>query len=300
MSIAYPLTSPNVVDGAITVDLMLQEPTRITSYIAEKVNEQLFIDKLFTPENAVGGAIIFDQTVKTDTKVEGTSKIPAGSEFPIVSSTDTEPKVEKVEKTGGKFKVTDEARKRNQGSVIQRESRKLANTITSDIHKGGLEALKSSLTDLGSDKLTVASGGWVAAGKATSGTKTAEKSARADLIRAVAAGAKTELGYAYNLLLTNTDDDAALKIALENDQAVQAFYASFGITPIVTPLLTKGTSYLVAGGAVGTMGVEDPLSAETWDDRKIQSTWFQSWMTVAFGITDPLAIVEITNVDGDA
>lgn len=297
MSIStYPFSGPSVVDGSITVDLLLQEPTRITKYVADLAAKQLFAASIFTAGNASGGAIIFDQLTKNDVYSEGTAKVSAGGEFPNVSSDKGEPLVAKVEKTGGKFKVTDEARKRNDQALIQRESRKLANTIVRDIDTTALAALNAGVAALGSDALTVQSGGWVLAGKTTNANKTAAASARADILRAKAAGAKTELGYNYNLLIMHPDDDLALQIALESDANVQAFYAANGLTPIVSAQATAGTPKLVAGGTVGTMGIEDPLSSEVFDDRKIQSTWYQSWMTAAFGVTDPYAIIDITNV----
>ncbi len=298
--VTYPMAGPSVVDNAITVDLMLQEPTRITRYVSDLAAKNLFVDKIFTATNASGGALIFDQLTKNDIEVAGTAKIAAGAEFPNVSSDKDEPKVKKVEKTGGKFKVTDEARKRNDQALVQRESRKLANKIVKDLHSTGLAALDEALTALTTDKLSVTSGGWVAAGKTTAANKTAAASVRADVLKAKAEGEKTELGYVYDLLIMNTDDNLALQIALESDQAVEAFFRSNGLTPIISPLAKKGTPLLVAGGTVGAMGVEDPLSDETWREAKIQSTWFQSWMTATFGVTDPFAIVEITNADGDS
>lgn len=301
MSLAtYPFDGIEVVDNSITVDLMLQEPKRITRYVSDLAAKQLFANQIFTPDTTVGGAIIFDQLTKNDVYAAGTGEISPGGRFPNVSSEHDEPMVARVKKTGGKFKVTDEARKRNDLSLIQRESRKLANTITRDVDTAALEALEEAHTALGSDALNVESGGWVAAGKATNANKTAAASARADILRAKAAGKSTELGYVYNLLVMNPEDELALQIALEDDAAVQAFYQSHGLTPIVSPQATLGTPKLVAGGTVGTMGIEDPLSTEPYDDRAIQSTWVQSWMTAGFAVTDPFAVIEVTNTQAGA
>lgn len=296
----YPLDAPAVADGSITVNLMLQEPKRITRYISDLAAKQLFAANIFTPDNTVGGAIIFDQLTKNDVYAEGTAEVPAGGEFPIISTSKGDPMVSRVKKTGGKFKVTDEARKRNDQALIQRESRKLANTITRDTDASALLALEDAHTALGADALSVQSGGWVAAGKTTTANKTAASSARADILRAKAAGKKTELGYLYNLLVMTPEDELALNIALETDEAVRAFYQAHGLTPIVSERADLGAPKLVAGGTVGTMGVEDPLSTETFDDRGIQSTWVQSWTSVAFAVTDPLAIIEITNTQAGA
>lgn len=296
----YPLDGLEVVDKSITVDLMLKEPKRITRYVSDLAAKQLFAANIFTADSTEGGAIIFDQLTKNDVYASGTAEVPAGGEFPIITTERDEPMIARVKKTGGKFKVTDEARKRNDQALVQRESRKLANTITRDTDAAALEALEAAHTALEGDALRVESGGWVAAGKATNATKTAAASARADILRAKAEGKKTELGYVYNLLVMTPEDDLALRIALETDDAVQAFFQANGLTPIVSARAELGVPKLVAGGTVGTMGVEDPLSTETYDDRSIQSEWVQSWTTVGFAVTDPFAIIELTNTQAGA
>lgn len=295
MSATYPLDAIEVVDGAITVDLMLNEPQRITRYVSDLAAKQLFAGEIFTADRAVGGAIIFDQLTKNDIQLGGAAEISAGGEFPILSAEGDEPQVARVKKTGGKVKVTDEARKRNNQALLQRELRKLTNTIVVDLDSTALTVLDDAHAALGSDALKVESGGWETAGKTTSANKTAANSVRADILRAKAAGSATELGYVYNQLILHDEDWLNLQIALESDANVQAFLASNGLTVISSPRATKGTPKLVAGQTVGVMGIEDPLSTETYDDRKIQSTWTQSWVTAAFAVTDPLAIVEIEN-----
>ena len=53
---------------------------------------------------------------------------------------------------------------------------------------------------------------------------------------------------------------------------------------------------MLQSGMVGVMGVESPISTETWRDASTQTTWSQTWATVAFGVTDPLAMVKLNGL----
>ena len=72
--------------------------------------------------------------------------------------------------------------------------------------------------------------------------------------------------------------------------------SAYGLTVFSTPLVAAGTGYAVAAGQVGVMGLESPLSTETWREERIQSVWTQSWVTPAFAVTNPLSIVKISGL----
>lgn len=293
----FPFEAPTVSEGAFTVDLMLNQPQRISRYIADLTQESFLTPKLFSTTGATGGAIMFDVARKNDLYVDGGVGIVApGGEFPVVSSSVADPEIRKVKKTGGKFKVTREARRRNDMSVIEREARKLANTIVQDTDATGVEAIYSALTKYDSDVVKVQSGGWAAAGKVKAADRVPAASIRADFIKAKAEGKKLKLGYSYDTLLVHPDDEANFQLAFEDDTKSAALLGAQGITLESSDAVKSGTALLVSGGTLGVMGVEDPLTTEVWEDKSIQSDWTQSFTSVAFGITDPLAIIQITGI----
>lgn len=120
----YPFGAPTVSGNNITVDLMLKEPTRINQYLSDLVLKKFFADRIFNNGGGVsGGALVYTQLTKNDLfATTGVQKVAPGAEFPTVSFDRPEPKVAVVEKWGGKFDVTDEARDRNDLSLIQSEA----------------------------------------------------------------------------------------------------------------------------------------------------------------------------------
>jgi hypothetical protein len=71
---------------------------------------------------------------------------------------------------------------------------------------------------------------------------------------------------------------------------------------ISTPRKTAGSAYLLAGGEVGEMRLEEPLRTSTADELQsaptmIERTWVQSLVNPVFFVTDPYAIIEITGLD---
>ena len=45
------------------------------------------------------------------------------------------------------------------------------------------------------------------------------------------------------------------------------------------------------------MGVEDPISTDNEYVKATQQTWFYTWASMAFGLTDPFAVVKITGLN---
>ena len=112
---AYPLAAPTVSGSTITVEQMLNQPTRITRYLSDIALRNYISPLIFsTPGGVSGGAVVYDQLTLNDLfPTRDVQEVTPGSEFPITTSENGEPKVAAVEKHGGKFFVTDEAKDRN-------------------------------------------------------------------------------------------------------------------------------------------------------------------------------------------
>lgn len=295
MSISYPLSAPEVREGDITIDLMLKEPTRITRYVSDLSTQGFFIDQVFSTSGVSGGALLYDQLLVNDLYAIGDPGIVSpGGEFPMVEHPDREPKVAKVQKIGGKFAVTDEAVKRNNPVMFQQGATRLANSIRREVHKLGLKALEDSLGAIGDKAITLTSAGWAAPTKTAKNAQTPAGAPVKDFIDLRLAAEQTDLGISYDTLILNPADYANFQLFYGTEAG--AILSSFGLRVFSTPLVAAGEGYAVAAGQVGVMGLESPLSTETWREERIQSVWTQSWVTPAFAVTNPLSIVKISGL----
>ncbi|MDO4928958.1 MAG: hypothetical protein Q3976_07870 [Corynebacterium sp.] len=294
----FPLATAQVNDGAITIDMMLNEPTRIDRYVGTLVERDLLAKHIFGNVTTSGGALLFDQLTSNEALAANKPGIVApGAEFPVLHTTTEDPVIAKVQKTGGKFGVTDEAKIRNDSMLLQRKTAQVANTMVQDLDRRGVEALRAASATV-SGALTVTSNGWAAA----TGVKAAEKAAKtaegellANLLDAQEAIESKSLGYKPDTLVLSPKDTKNLKLLLGVANYAEVL-SSFGLTLYTTTAVEDGEGYVLQAGAVGVMGVESPISTETWRDASIQTTWVQTWATVAFGVTDPFAMVKLTGL----
>jgi hypothetical protein len=293
----YPGAAPTVANGAITVDLMLQEPARISKYIADITALKMFTDRLFGHSDAQGGAILYE--VNTENQMladDHTGIIAPGGEYPELDATPGEPKVAQVKKLGGKFSITDEAKARNDMALLQRRAQRISNTMVFDVDNNGMLAIKKAIQEYGSYIPKVESSGWVSMNKTEKLKQTAAKSIRAELNAALAAGEKTQMGYLYNLLVLHTDDALQLANTFDTNDAQDAFLKSQGLEVISSPLATPGEGLLVAEGQVGTIGMEEPISTATWRDEARDLTWTKVKAVLEHVVTDPMAMVRLTGL----
>ncbi|TWS25357.1 hypothetical protein FK268_09195 [Tsukamurella sputi] len=295
LPVQYPLGPPQVSGSTLTVDTMLREPTRITRYISDLSLQRFFADQVFSPIGGVsGGAILYTQLTYNDLySTRDVANVAPGAEFPIVSADRPTPQVAQVEKFGGKFAVTDEARDRNDPSAIQMESMKLANTINRKLHQRAVATLNAAITS----DTTVGGNNW--ASVVTSGTSqaTAQQWPAADLAKAQLVADRTELGVDFNLLLVNPQEKANFDIIYgASSQSSAAVLAAYGLTMFATNRVAPGTAYLLASGQVGVMGVEKPISTETWREAEEQVTWVQTDVRPVFAVTNPYSVVKLTGI----
>src|SRR6476659_10222312 len=125
--VAHPLGPPTVSGTTFSVDLALNNPTRVTRTLMDLTLQRFFADRVFTNSGGVsGGAVVYDELLANDLYLNSDiAYVNPGDEFPMVVGQRRAPKVAEVEKWGGKFFVTVEARDRNDASVFVRHMRQL-------------------------------------------------------------------------------------------------------------------------------------------------------------------------------
>lgn len=294
----FPLSPATVQNGSITVDMFVKEPTRISRYVSDIVQANLVSQFLFTTVGATGGAILFDRLEKNDALAnQNPGVIAPGAEFPSMDAGRSEPIVERVVKTGGKYEVTREAQIRNNPTLLQRGAGRVANTMVVDIDTRAFNALSATLGSF-EGALTVMSSGWASAAKVANSAKTAvtgDGQIVSDLLDAQALIDETRLGYKADSLILNPKDSVTLKKVfgikmwreILNDMELK-LYKTSAVKP--------GEGFVLQSRAAGVMGVEDPISTDSEYIKSRQVTEFYTWATMAFGITDPLSIVKLSNL----
>lgn len=294
--VAHPLAAPTISGDLITIDTMLQQPTRITAFLMDLTLQRFILDRIFTSEGGVtGGAVVYDQAIENELYLDrDVERVAPGAEFPIVSSQRRAPKIAEVEKYGGKYFFTDEARDRNDQAAFRNENIKLGNTIVRKLNSQAITVLEAAIAG-NSGNSTFVGNDWSAAIPNGSNPTAPALTPGADLAKANLLADQRELGIHYNILLlspVNMNElrlfyGASLNQMLE-DNGFDEAYASNRVT--------TGTAYAVAEGQLGEMRLEQPLTTETWREQGTQRTWVQSSVRPVMFVTNPFAVMKITGL----
>lgn len=295
--ITYPLGPPVYSGNTLTVDTALREPTRVTRRIADLTLQRFITSQIFaTGAGVQGGAVVYDQATLNDLYLErDVERVAPGDEFPLVTSTRPTPSVALVEKWGGKFFITDEARDRNDIAHFNNQVTKLGNTIVRKVNTNAVAVLDAAITALGGAG-TFAGNNWGAVVTSGASQSVAGLWPAADFAKAEMLAEVDELGYTYDLWLLNPAQQ--MQLAIIYGSALADVLASAGIRTYVSNRIPAGTGYAVATGQVGELRVEQPLTTETWRESKIQSEWVQASVRPVMYVTEPYAVKKITGLDG--
>ena len=293
-AIAHPLGPPTVTNTTLTVDQALNAPQRITRMVMDLTKQRFFVDRVFSSGGGVtGGAVIYDELAGNDLYADrDVQRVAPGSEFPEVTFSRRAPKVAEVEKWGGKFFFTDEARDRNNVGEFTRAVRQLSNTIVRKINQRGVDVLEAAVT---ANSRSVVGNDWSAVVTAGSSASAANLWPAFDFADANRQADVEELGVVYDLAIMNPVQ--YLELATVYGPDLDAMLASVGFDIYVTNRVAAGVMYIVASGQVGEMRLEQPLSSETWRDPDgKQQTWVQSSVRPLFFVDNPYAVLKFTGL----
>jgi len=292
----YPY-GPLTVDGdTYTVDFLTKDPSRVTRAIAQLALQKFFVDKVFAPSGTItGGAVLYEQATENDLYPNrDVQKVEAGAEFPIVSFDRSAPRTAQVEKFGGKFAVTDEARRRNEVGRVNRAISQLANTIQRKTQAVAVAVLDAAVAE---HSRTASGTSWLDASATIAANQLSTVGPLADLTSVEQSNAVQELGYSYNFAIMNPQEWRNFRLAAGGQVSdARALLADSGISDVwITNRKDAGSVYWLSQRQVGELGYEVPLSTETWRDSDgKQQDWYQSFVLPICYVTDPYAILETT------
>lgn len=291
----YPLGPPTVSTTLMTVDLALNNPTRITRTVMDLSLQRFFADRVFTSAGGVtGGAVVYDLVVANDLYTNrDIGRVSPGAEFPLVTSLRRAPQVAPVEKWGGKFFITIEARDRNDVSVFTRHIRQLANTIVRKINQRAVGILSAAVT---ANSRTIVGNNWQTVVTTGASASNATLWPARDFARVAMIADQEELGIVFNLFIMNPQEYFQLATIYGN--SLLQLIDSLGLDIFVTNRVPAGTMYAVAEGQAGQMRIEQPLKTETWYEEETQRFWTQSSVRPVMFIDNPHAVLQLTGLAG--
>jgi hypothetical protein len=294
--VAHPLGPPTVSGTRITVDMMLNQVTRITRMISDLSLQRFIADRVFANGGGVsGGAVIYDVADLNELyAARDVEKVAPGGEIPLVTGLQRGPNVAEVEKWGGKVFITDEAKDRNDSAKFTKLMRQLTNTIIRKINARSMETLLNAVTTWNQ---TVVGHNWSSVITAGTNASTASQYPLADFALAAQMAEQDELGIEYDLWLLNPQEYAQL-IIIYQAQGLRNILDELGISIYVSNRVPAGTAYAVAAGQVGQIRIEKPLGTETWRDPDHERTFVQSTVRPLFFVDNPYAILRFTGLHG--
>lgn len=292
-AVVNPLGPPTISTTTMTVDLALQQPTRITRMISDLTLQRFFADRVFASGGGVtGGAVVYDPVAANDLYAgRDVGRVSSGGEFSVLTFQRRAPQVATVEKWGGKVYVTDEARDRNNTSEFTRSMRQMANTIVRKINQRAVEVLDAAVT---ANSRTASGHSWSAVVVGGSSQSAANLWPARDFGAAQLQAEQEELGIVYDLWIINPTE--MLSLATVYGPYLAQVLVSMGIDLYVTNRVAAGTAYVVAQNMVGEMRIEKPLSTETWRDSGRQISWVQSDVRPLFFVDNPFAVLKFTGL----
>lgn len=291
----YPLGTPSVSGNNITVDLMLKEPTRINRYISDIALQKFYADRIFAAAGGVsGGALLYTQLTANDLyPTRDVQEVEPGAEFPEVTFDRPEPRVATVKKIGGKFRITDEARDRNDLTVIQNEGAKIGNTVQRNIHTRAIAALEASITEIGAP-VQVTGVSWADAAGLTLTTTANNIQPAADFAKAALKAETFELGGEFNLWIVNPQEMTNFQTTYGDRW--RDVLSNNEVEMISSNRVPAGTAYAVQERMVGELRFEQALKTVTWRDDSTESEWVQTSVRPLFAVTNPYAVLKFTGL----
>lgn len=287
---------PELSGRNLTVDIALKNPTILRSRIAQIADSQLLAPQFYHPLGAPvqGGAILYNVLKASDQYATDVEKRSPGAEYKVVEGVDPETQMATVNDWGGKFPMTVEQIKRNVVSYMDQQTTQLGNTLAKKLDVAAMAAIEAAIDSAN----TVTGHSWeslVFVGTLSSITASNDRPT-ADFSAAQLKSDLQELGVTHNLLVVHPNQAHKLRTAY-GDQ-LQAMLESAGLSMFVNPRVPTGVAYVLERGRVGTVGFEEPLTVQVWEDKERRQWWVQAYAVPAFAVERPYALKKITGLEG--
>lgn len=296
-AVTHPLGAPSVNGRDITVDMMLNQPKRVNRYLMDLSQQRFIMDLFFTSvDGGDAGAIVYDQQTTNELyPTRDVQRIAPGASYPNIAAEEMTPGVATQEKWGGKFPVTDEARKRNLSAALQNRIVKLANGLVRKWNQRAVAELDASIAATGQEYSSP--NNWSTVVTAGTSASSAEAYPAADLAHIQMLAEVAELGVEVNALAVNPVQAASLRV-LYGSTGMRDMLGDLGITTFMSSnRVAAGSAYYGAQGGVGEVGVEQPLTTKTYRDEDHDRDFVKSSFIAVPYVTNPYSVWKLTSLN---
>jgi hypothetical protein len=249
----FPAAAPVLTGDSLAISRFLQSPTAIARRLRDYQDLRFVADQLLTQRfRSQGGAVLYEMTEPfvSDRTAEAVS---AGSEYPYANLPTGTGAVAAIQKWGQKVLLTDEEIARNvyAGAAVDRQMRKVVNTIISQVDAIAMSAISSAVT------ATQAGTDWSGATPAF----------LRDILKAKAKILTLNLGYHPDTLVVNDNQyafmmsDTVITNAWRRETTDNPVYTGTvemvaGLHIVVSPAIPVGNAYVLDSTSLGGMADE--------------------------------------------
>jgi len=250
----YPAAAPTLSGDALTISRFLSNPAYLTRRLRDYRDLRFMSDQVLTGRyRSQGGAVLYEQSEPfvSDRTVES---VGAGSEYPYANLPTGTAAVAAIQKWGQKVLLTDEEIARNSypGSAVDKSTRKVVNSIISQVDSISMSLISSAVTQ------TFA---------VTTAWNAASPTFLRDILRAKAVALALNLGYNVDTLLVNDTQYAYLmtdttltntwrREATDNPVYTGNIERVAGLNIIVSPAVAAGNAFVLDSTQLGGMADE--------------------------------------------
>lgn len=241
---SYPAAPPTLTGDLETISRFLQSPLMLKRRLRNFVDLRFVSDQILTQRfRTQGGAVLYEQTEPfvSDRTVEA---VDAGSEYPYANLPTGVGAIAAVSKWGQKIFLSDEEVARNVygGAAVDRQLRKVVNSIIKQVDATTMSAISSAVT-----QTTAAGVTW-----ATAATRTI----LLNILNAVAAVVGQNLGYVADTILLS---DTKYALMMTDASLTNAWQRETTNNPVYTGQLERIAGLAVVKTSVANMpgGTDD-------------------------------------------
>ena len=307
----YPLGAPTISGSTVTVDELLNNPSRIDRDIMDLAAQRLYMDRVFTAAGGVeGGALIFERSNNAAIDLYGDrepKEVSPGTEFPEQTFQRGVPMMAKPRKIGNKFFVTKEAKKRNNPRTLAKDIRRAANTIARRVELMGLAELAAVVT---AESRFRTGTSWATYAGLTAANRTYTTGPVADVMAALLQADTEERGVEFDSIIMHTDEALKVKQAFPEQTLQQVFSMANDATGegnqrgirnvFVTNRHAAGVATVFEAGNVGEWRNEFPFESESeWEGPAAggRQRWVYQWsISPLFAVDNQFAVLEIRGI----
>jgi hypothetical protein len=249
----FPAAAPVLTGDSLAISRFLQSPTAIARRLRDYQDLRFVADQILTQRfRSQGGAVLYEMT-EPFTSDRTAEAVSAGSEYPYANLPTGTGAVAAIQKWGQKVLLTDEEVARNvyAGAAVDRQMRKVINTIISQVDSIAMSAISSAVT------ATQAGTDWSGA------TPTFLR----DILKGRAKILSLNLGYKPDTLVVNDNQyafmmsDTVITNAWRRETTDNPVYTGqveqvAGLNIVVSPAIVAGNAYVLDSTALGGMADE--------------------------------------------